>query len=310
MDVVERVARLCEHPGTDRALRAHVLTEIGRRIRFDAHVFAMTDPVTGVVSSPHAVVPMVPADRLPELIGRRYACPDLEQWSGWLAREVGIAGVARLVLRDRWGSWGFLELWRSSSGFTEEERALLADLSPLLASGLRAAVAACFGSAPPGGDRVAPGVILLDSALRVRSETDAAATALLRLLPPDDEVPPVPAVAYNVGAALLAGVDPWSRVHLGEGRLMTARADRIADGIAVSISPCSADERVDLFARAHGLSPRETEVLTLVLHGQGSRAVADSLTIAPTTAEDHLRALLAKTRSRSRQQLIIRAIGG
>jgi DNA-binding CsgD family transcriptional regulator len=308
MDVVDRVQRLLGRPGSDRALRSRVLAEIGTGVRFDAHVFAMTDPVTGVVSSPHATVPMVPAERLPEVIARRYATPALEEWSAWLAREHGIAGTLRVDLRDRWGDWGFLELWRTDSGFGAGDRAVLAALAPALTSGLRSTVAGCFE--PGGGVAVEPGVILLDPTLQVRSQTDPAAAALLRLLPPDEDVPPVPAAAYNVGAALLAGREPWARMHVGAGRLMTARADRIADGIAVSISPCSRDLRVDLFGRAHALSPRETEVLGLVLRGQDSRAVAASLTIAPTTAEDHLRALLAKTGSRSRQHLIVRAVGG
>lgn len=310
MDVVDRVRRLCELPGSDRVLRGRVVAELARQVRFDAHVFAMTDPVTGVVSSPHATVPMVAPDRLPGLIAGRYARPDLASWSDWLASTLGVGGVARVELTDRWGEWGFLELWRTGSGFDADERALLAALGRPLTAGLRAAVAAFFPPEPVGADPVEPGVVLLDGDLRVRSETDAAAAALLRLLPPDEEVPPVPAAAYNVGAALLAGVDAWARVHLGGGRLMTVRADRIADGIAVSISPCTPDQRVDLFARAHSLSPRETEVLGLVLQGQDSRAIAASLVIAPTTAEDHLRALLAKTGSRSRQHLIVRAIGG
>ena len=168
-------------------------------------------------------------------------------------------------------------------------------------------------------------VVLLDRGLRVRSETDNAATALVRLLPPDQEVPPVPAVAFNVGGALLAAeqsprqpgasgprdeLAAWTRVHVGDGRWMTARADRLGDGIAVTISPCTADERVDLFARSHGLSRRQIEVLAEVLRGADSRMIATSLTIAPTTAEDHLRALLAKTGSRSRQDLISRALDG
>ena len=310
MDLVDRVRRLCELPEPDRTLRSRVLVEVGRRVPYDAHVFAMTDPETGVVSSPHATVPMVPPDRLPAVIARRYATPDLEAWSGWLARELGIAGVARVELRDRWGGWGFLELWRTRADFGADERAVLAALAPPLTAGLRAAVARFFVAEPGASTAIEPGVVLLDRDLRVRSGTDAAAAALLRLLPPEEEVPPVPAAAYNAGAALLAGVEPWARVHLGGGRLMTARADRIEEGIAVSISPCSPDQRADLFGRAHALSPRETEVLGLVLQGLDTRTVAGSLTIAPTTAEDHLRALLAKTGSRSRQHLIVRAIGG
>jgi DNA-binding CsgD family transcriptional regulator len=163
------------------------------------------------------------------------------------------------------------------------------------------------------------GVVLLDPDLRVRDESDAAGRALLRLLPPDEEVPPVPAIAFNVGAALLAGehqtegagpeTRAWTRVHLGGGYWMTARAERLSDGLVVSISPCTPRERVDVFARSHAMSPREVDVLDLVLRGLDARQIAVHLTIARTTAEDHLRALLAKTGSASRQHLVLRALG-
>jgi DNA-binding CsgD family transcriptional regulator len=329
MALSDDVRRLCGLSLSDRVLRERVLAAIRRRITFDGHVFALTDPVSGVVSSPHATLPMVPSEALARLIERRYDCPDPLEWSAWLGREFGVNDVALVPLHDRYGVWGFLELWRTQTSFTAGELSDLASLSQMLVGALRTSVASFFdpealsGAARGEQERsVEPGVILLDGDLLVRAQTDSAAEALLHLLPPDHDVPPVPAVAFNVGAALLAaerrtgqelrGVPPakaWARIHLGRGCLMTARADRIAAGIAVSISPCTTAERADLFARTHALSPREVEVLTLVLRGQGSRAIADSLTIAPTTAEDHLKALLAKTGSPSRQQLLIRALG-
>lgn len=331
MDLVDRARRVCQAAGSDRSMRERLVSEIGRQVQFDGHVFAMTDPVSGVVSSPHATLPMVSAEQLPALIARRYVHDDPGQWLAWLAAEFGVVDVVCVPFRDRFGGWGFLELWRERDGFSERERRTLAALAPVLTTGLRSAVARSFAPkqtaadhSVAAGDRVVEaGVILLGNDLRVRSETHPAAAALLRLLPPDDEVPPVAAVAFNVGAALLAAeqrrrsahqdgaasILTWTRVHLGEGTWMTARADRLADAIAVSISPCTPDERVDLFARSHGLSPREVEVLALVLRGFESRQIASSLTIARTTAEDHLRALLSKSGSRSRQHLIVRALG-
>ena len=91
----------------------------------------------------------------------------------------------------------------------------------------------------------------------------------------------------------------WMQPHKGE--LPRARAELTQ---ALSIGPATAAERTDLLARVHGLSPRETEVLGLAVHGLDTRAVAERLVIAPTTAEDHLRALLAKTGSASRQVLM------
>ena len=121
---------------------------------------------------------------------------------------------------------------------------------------------------------------------------------------------PIPAAAYNVGAALLAGhQDPRGRVHLGGSRWVTVRASHLGDDIAVAIEPSTPAERTDLLGRACGLSPREQEVLAFVVRGLDSRAIADQLFVALTTAEDHVKALLAKSGCRTRQVLMSRALG-
>ena len=68
----------------------------------------------------------------------------------------------------------------------------------------------------------------------MRSQTVWAGEALFRLNPPDDPVPTVPAAVYNVGrrparrgGRACPSVSRWSRVHLGEGRWVTLRADRM-----------------------------------------------------------------------------------
>jgi len=178
------------------------------------------------------------------------------------------------------------------------------------------AVARTFTTPDARPTRLESGVVLVDDDLEVRSVTTGAAGALMRLLPPTEPGPPVPAAAYNVVAALLAHEDavwpgePWARVHLGSNRWATVRAERLDDRIAVSIGPSSTAERTDLFARANQLSRRETEVLALVLRGMDTRAIADELVIAHSTTEDHLKALLAKTGSTSRHQILARALGG
>lgn len=322
-DLVDRARRLSEAPLSDRVLRDRFVREVARSVPFDAHLFVVTDPVSEVVSSPHVTVPMVPTERLPDLIRQRYQVP-AEDWPAWLRTEYGVGGTVTVRLTDRYGGWGFLELWRTAAPFTRAEQDALAGTAVALTHGVRRALARTFvppeattgaaGASPP---TPVGGVIVLRDDLRVRGETDAAARALLELLPPSEEVPPVPAIAFNVGAALIATegggsprpAAPWTRAHLGGGRWVTAHAERAAEEIVVSIAPCSAAERADLFARCHGFSPREVEVFDLVLSGHGSQQIAEILTIAPTTAEDHLRALLAKSGASSRQQLVLRAVG-
>ena len=156
----------------------------------------------------------------------------------------------------------------------------------------------------------------------MRSQTAAAAQALLTLNPPDEPMTPIPAAAYNVAAALVAaeqGVpvgEPWSRVHLGGSRWVTVKADRMGPpeegerrDVAVSIEPCTPAERTDLFARVHGLSARESEVLSLLGAGQSSHEVAERLVLSEHTVNDHVKAVLEKTGARTRQVLMSRALG-
>ncbi len=315
MDLPGRLSALGHQELPDRALRAQQLDLIASRVTFDGHVFAMTDPGTGVITSPHAVVPMVPRADLPGLIRRRYAAGGVAQWRAILT-DFGVSDAICVPLDDRWGTWGFLELWRCGAPFTDDERTQLAALSPTLTTSLRLAVARTFTMPETQSPQLDSGVILLDHDLEVRSVSSGAAQALMQLLPPTELVPPVPAAAYNSGAALLAheqGVwpgEPSARVHLGANRWATVRAERLDDAIAVHIGPSATTERVDLFARSNELSPREAEVLRLALHGMDTRAMATELVIARTTTEDHLKALLAKTGSRSRHQLLARALGG
>lgn len=257
---------------------------------------------------------MVSMEELSALFRRRYLTPDPVQWRETLS-GIGVVDVAMVALEDRYGAWGFLELWRTRASYSPVERATLAVLVPVISAGLRAAAARTFVD-PTEEPPTESGVVLLDADLRVRSQTAAGAAVLLQLLPPDEPAPPVPAAAYNAGAALLAaeqGEGAWdfmARVHLGGNRWVVVRAARLGGEIAVSIAPATAAERIDLYARVHGMSRPETaEVLALAVLGLDSRAIAGELVIARTTAEDHLKALLAKTRVPSRQVLISRALG-
>ena len=119
-------------------------------------------------------------------------------------------------------------------------------------------------------------------------------------------MPAIPAAVYNVAAALLAheaGVPvgpPWSRVHLGRGRWITLRAARSRApgdeaGVVVTLEPTTVDERREVFALAHGLSPREREVLDALAAGADTAAVAASLFLSEHTVHDHVKAVLAKT---------------
>ena len=188
--------------------------------------------------------------------------------------------------------------------------------------GLRSAQARTFVDESPPLDIDGPAVVVLGPDLQVRHQTTGAVEALHRLNPPDDPIPAIPAAAYHVAAALVAveeGVPvgpPWSRMHLRAGRWVDLHAARMADEvsgggerIAVTIEPSTPSERLEVFALAHGLSPREREVLSALATGADSRSLADQLFLSEHTVNDHVKAVLAKTSTRTRQALLSRAVG-
>jgi DNA-binding CsgD family transcriptional regulator len=335
----EQVARRVAAGGDERTLRHDVLDLVRQVVPFDAYAWVLTDPQTCVGTSPLAETPSL-AD-LPQLVRLKYLT-DVNRWTSitdppvaalraatggdlgsslvWreLLSTYGIGDVASSVHRDRFGCWGFLDLWRNGDGsaFGPAEVALLADLAALLTPALRSCAAQAL-VAPPGGSPVTgPVVLLLSDELDVGARTPQTADYLRALVPVERGSEPVPAVAYNVAAQLLAreaGVDdrpPWARVHVTGHRLVTVRADRVEGdagapyGIAVTIEPSTAAERADLFVRAFGLSAREAELLTAMATGADTRELAKVLSVSEHTVQDHLKNVFAKTSARSRSQLL------
>jgi DNA-binding CsgD family transcriptional regulator len=166
-------------------------------------------------------------------------------------------------------------------------------------------------------------VLLLTPELRVRGQTALASRHVAALNPPDPAdpaaPPPIPAAALNVAAQLCAveaGLDDHpavARVHLSGGRWLTVKADRLAEDpgsdIAVTIEETSAPDRLRLFARCHGLSPRERDILQRLATGDDTRTIAKQLYLSEHTINDHVKSVLAKTGTKTRQVLLSRALG-
>ncbi len=345
--VLDRVERLGAGGLTAKAYRERVLAEVRSVLPYDGHVWLLTDPVTRVGTSPLADVPGLAFADLPHLSRLRYLTT-LNRWDRLLdearcaatllgstdgdpagsplwrdcLRGFGVSDVASVVCADRFGCWAWLDLWRTGrAAYAAADAAFLAELAPLLATGLRAAVARTFVDDAEALDLKGPAVVVMSPELVVRSRTSWAAEALFALNPPDEPVPTVPAAAYNVAAALVAheaGVpvgEPWSRVHLGAGRWVTLRADRmtaarnVEGDVVVTIEVSTPAERREVFALAHGLTPREREVLGEVARGLDSQAVAERLFLSEHTVHDHVKSVLAKTGTASRQALLSRIAG-
>jgi DNA-binding CsgD family transcriptional regulator len=340
-ELADRAATVCQRPLPAKALREELVALVRRAVPFGGYNFPLTDPVSRVATSPLADVPGLSWPRLPALICSRYltaycrwdhvleagmAATSLTQETDghldrsllWrdVQRQLGVSDTAIVVFADRHGCWGVLDLWRyDGRSFTTGELRLLATLARPVTAGLRAAIARTFADPGRHLHPIGPAVVLLGPDLHVRSQTEAAAEALLRLNPPDEPMAPIPAAAYNIAAALVAqerGIPigpPWSRIHLGGSRWVTVKASRLGTDIAVSIEPSTAADRLDIYARACGLTRRESEVLALLCQGLDTRQIAEQIVVSEHTASDHLKAILTKTGARTRQLLLARGLG-
>jgi DNA-binding CsgD family transcriptional regulator len=340
----QAIMRICRGEADVRMLRLEALDAIRRAVSFDAYAWLLTDPETSVGSSPLADVPCLP--QLPQLIRLKYATA-VNRWTRlpcgaaslrgatggslslslmWreLLSEYQVTDIASSVYRDRFGCWGFLDLWRiGAPAFTAADIEFLSHIAGPVTAALRQGLARTF--IPATGDQLPAGpvVLLLSPVLEVRAQTPQTQRYLQVLVPPEaEDQAPVPAGAYNVAAQLLAaeaGVDdnpPVARVHLAGGRWLTLRAARMdttaapaGRDVAVSIEPSTADDRATVFGRACGLTPREAELLRHLAGGATTREVARQMFVSENTVQDHLKSIFDKSTARSRRALLARALG-
>ncbi len=337
---------MCQQLDDARALRLQVVAEIRQVVGFDAYAWLLTDPETSVGSAPLADVPCLP--ELSLAIRLKYLT-EVNRWTSLSATSVAllhattggdlarsllwrdllsgyrIHDIASSVFRDRFGCWGFLDLWRSDdvAPFGVNEAAFLTSLLEPVTTALRRCQANTFlVGHRPGRRRLGPVVLLLSPALEVVGQTPQTQEYLRALVPPARGLSPIPASAYNVAAQLLAveaDVDrnpPSARVHVSDGQWVTLRAARIGGStpraqraIAVTIEESSPTERMAVFARAFGLSARESELLGHLGTGGSTRDVARTMCVSEHTVQDHLKSIFTKTSTHNRRMLLSSCLG-
>ncbi len=340
------VTECCASPLDDRAFRAAALEAIRPALPFDGYVWVLTDPSTSVGVSPLAYLPGLDMRQLPNIIRAKYAtslnrwttmptgaCAGLATTTGgelerselWRAAaiELPLVDVLSAVLRDRYGCWGFIDLWRTRGApFCDNDATFLGSLLDQLTAAQRSRVAQMFRPGTSTCDDRGPALVLLDDNLRPVTETPAAEQSLRRLLPTDPRDAPIPAAALNVAAQLLASeqsIDsspPRARMRSHHGAWVTLQAARLrpSDGtmvasIAVTIDSIGLADRLDVFSRAHGFTKREADVVVELSRGNSTRLTALRLGLSEYTVQDHLKAIFAKSRTSSRAELIACASG-
>ena len=165
-------------------------------------------------------------------------------------------------------------------------------------------------------------MVLLADDLSTVAITDEAADLLSQIDPNRRTTSRLPVAVYTVAAALRAieygtaapHAQPSARVRTASGRWLRVHASRLHGSpgdarITVIVEPLDARLTAPLLLVAHGLTPREAQVATLVLRGQPTSSIADALHISRHTVQDHLKVVFDKMGVHSRRDLVGRLLG-
>jgi DNA-binding CsgD family transcriptional regulator len=236
-------------------------------------------------------------------------------------RPYGIGDELMTACRDRHGCWGTVELVRDSDDapFDEEDQRLLDDLAPTLGTLLRRTLVRGWRAPRGAAEPRPPGTLILDSMLRPTSWTPPFREWLAELPvsgPAPDALPPA---VPEIGARVLAPPETRSaladrvRIRTPGGRWLVIEGAALEGSaprqVAITVRAASTDEVFDILCRAHDLSPRERQLVTLMLGGLATDQLARALYISPYTVKDHLKAIFVKTGVRSRRELISHVTG-
>jgi DNA-binding CsgD family transcriptional regulator len=237
-----------------------------------------------------------------------------------LGIEMGGACVAG---RQLWGGIVLIRE-RGDPDFDARELGLLRRVVPHLGAGLRASALLSQAPAAESNDD-GPGVLVLDHRWRVVEHTPATRRYLEDLgeLGPDwQEGGDLPVAVWMVMGALHKALRPESdrdavtvpclSVKARSGRWLTlqgalteARPGNPCRRMIV-IEPTGPRQIAWLKTTAYGLSPREREIVDLVLRGASRKQMAATLYISEYTVQDHLSNIFDKVGVRGREALIKR----
>ncbi|WP_281397433.1 response regulator transcription factor [Streptomyces variabilis] len=73
---------------------------------------------------------------------------------------------------------------------------------------------------------------------------------------------------------------------------------------AIAVERAGPAEHIALIVAAYGLTPRERDVMTLVLRGRSTADISRSAGVSLHTVQDHLKSVFDKTGVRSRRDLV------
>jgi DNA-binding CsgD family transcriptional regulator len=321
--------------------RRAAIVELRRAVGFERWCWPTTDPGSAVATGGIAEFDLWPT--LPRLValeehGDLISKPKLAldarasvvlsvEAGGDLARSTrwreclapyGIGDELMTVCRDRHGCWGSVELMRDSDDptFTEDDARFLDELSPTLARLLRAGLPQDRWGDHDESGHLPPATLIVDPALQPASWTPAVGAWLAALRPDgsDEGAAMLPPAVYEIGARVLtparaATALPASvRLRTRAGQWATIEGAPLEGAgrgnVAITFRAATVDEVFDLLAKTYDLTRRERQLVRFVLDGLATKQLALALSISAHTIQDHLKAIFAKTRVRSRRELI------
>ncbi|RBY90893.1 response regulator transcription factor [Blastococcus sp. TF02A-26] len=229
----------------------------------------------------------------------------------------GFDDEVRLALRAEDSTWGFMALFREGNGgFTAADQAFLSSVAPSLATGLRAGLLVTAAGRATEVD--GPAVVVVDAAGEVVSASLGAEARVADLGggPLGRSALPM-ALLTLVRAARRATVEgrpalPRMRLRTASGSWVVAHAspllgrDGTGTDVVVTIEDARPPEIIPLVVAAFGLTPRERDVVALVLQGVDTTAIGRALHLSAYTVQDHLKSVFDKAGVRSRRELTAR----
>jgi DNA-binding CsgD family transcriptional regulator len=222
----------------------------------------------------------------------------------------GLAHEMRAVFRDGRNAWGALIWLRGPDvrDFDAEESAFVRRVAPTVADGFRRVLVRQHLA--HGEDAREAGILLLSGdPVVVRSATDAARHWLEQL---DDRafvdhLPTVIASAASVARARARATTLRARTRAGRWLTVTAEVidpDRGAPpNVGIVVQPSRPAEIAQIVGAAHGLTPRETDVVLQIAAGQTNQEIARTLQLSPHTVGDHLKRVFSKVGVATRGEL-------
>jgi DNA-binding CsgD family transcriptional regulator len=217
----------------------------------------------------------------------------------------GFSRELRLALRGRGTLWGALVLLRERGrpAFTDQEAVAAAAIAEPLTRAVRQVSVRPPAQPPPP---LPPGVVVVGPDDTAEGISSQAAAWLSDFHTAEHPLPYV--VLLAVAAARSqhgARADQLARIRTRSGRWLCLAACLLGgERVAVVLQPATSDQLLPALAAWHGLTPRQLDVVHLLLQACSIKQIARRLDLSPHTVEDHLKTLYRKTGTNSQQGLI------